>query len=272
VLLVDDERPFVKGLARVLNFKGFDVVTAFDGHGAIEAVRSRGAFDVVILDIKMPGMDGIMALKEIKSLAPDTEVIMLTGYASLETGKKAMRHGACDYLMKPFDVEELIEKIQDVTEAERLRRQPVLWRRKTVGAIALPCPAKLHPGDALRDALRAMGKRVGEEALEEAYVVDEKDRLQGIVTRRDLLKVAQDAHPDIPVTWNCLRENPHFLPQTTVEEIMRKIWVTTRPEQSLTEAAQIMIRQGLQRAPVLNGERVLGIVRLQDVFLYVDET
>jgi DNA-binding response OmpR family regulator len=272
VLLVDDEKQFVKGLARLLNLRGFDVYTAFDGHGAVAAVRSRGPFDAVVLDIKMPGMDGIVALKEIKSLAPETNVIMLTGYASLETGMKAMRQGACDYLMKPFDLDELIEKIQDVTEAERIRRQPVLWRRKTVGAIALPCTAKLHPGDALSEAFRAMDKRVGDETVDEAYVVDEKDRLQGIITKRDLLKAAREAHPDMPIQWDRLRESPHFLPQKGVDEIMRKNWVTTSPEQSLSEAAHLMIREGLQCAPVLNGDRVMGTVRLQDVFLYVDDT
>jgi len=67
----------------------------------VDAVKYGAAFDVVVLDVKMPGLDGVAALGEIKKWAPDTEVIMLTGHATLESGTQAMRKGAYDYLMKP---------------------------------------------------------------------------------------------------------------------------------------------------------------------------
>ncbi|MCU0593824.1 MAG: response regulator, partial [Desulfobacterales bacterium] len=102
VLLVDDEERFVLNLAKLLRGRGFDVATALDGAAGVAAVENN-PIDVVLLDVKMPGMDGIEALRKIKEASPDAEVIMLTGHANVDTGIEAMREGALDYLMKPCD-------------------------------------------------------------------------------------------------------------------------------------------------------------------------
>ena len=118
VLLVDDEQRFVKNLTRILKGRGFDASQALNGREALDMVKKGASFDVVVLDVKMPGMDGIVTLEEIKKWAPDTEVIMLTGHATLSSGTEAMKKGAFDYIMKPCDIEELCEKIREAQEAE----------------------------------------------------------------------------------------------------------------------------------------------------------
>ncbi|MFO7601085.1 MAG: response regulator [Candidatus Desulfacyla sp.] len=110
VLVVDDEEEFVDALAQRLEVRGFTVMTAFSGDDALTVVRDKPV-DVVILDVLMPGKDGLQTLREIKQLKPLVEVIMLTGHATVETGIEGMKLGAYDYLMKPTDTEDLVAKI-----------------------------------------------------------------------------------------------------------------------------------------------------------------
>jgi two-component system response regulator CpxR len=110
VLLVDDEKDFVEVLAERLQNRGFDVRQAFNGEDAINLLNQQDA-DVVILDVLMPGKDGVQTLSEIKQLKPLTEVIMLTGYGTIETAIQGMKFGAYDYLMKPTETEDLVVKI-----------------------------------------------------------------------------------------------------------------------------------------------------------------
>src|SRR5512134_3171295 len=147
VLLVDDEERFVQNLAKLLRSRGFEVATALDGAAGAAAVEKKDGFDVVLLDVKMPGMDGIETLRRIKDLSPDTEVIMLTGHADVETGIEAMREGALDYLMKPCDIEDLVAKIIEAHEIEDIRRRPVLWPRRLVKEITCPSFIRLDTED-----------------------------------------------------------------------------------------------------------------------------
>jgi len=110
VLVVDDEEEFVDALAQRLEVRGFTVMTAFSGDDALTVVRDKPV-DVVILDVLMPGKDGLQTLREVKQLKPLVEVIMLTGHATVETGIEGMKLGAYDYLMKPTDTEDLVAKI-----------------------------------------------------------------------------------------------------------------------------------------------------------------
>jgi len=110
VLLVDDEKEFIETLAERLAVRGFIVQTAFDGDEAISIIKERD-FDVVVLDVIMPGKNGIETLREIKSIKPLVNVIMLTGHATVETAIDGMKAGAYDYLMKPTDTNDLVGKI-----------------------------------------------------------------------------------------------------------------------------------------------------------------
>ncbi len=110
VLVVDDEKDFVDQLSQRMELREYDVTTAYSGEAALEKLRSYN-YDVIILDVLMTGMDGIETLQEAKKLKPLTEVIMLTGHATVETAIEGMKLGAFDYLKKPADTEELIKKI-----------------------------------------------------------------------------------------------------------------------------------------------------------------
>jgi CheY-like chemotaxis protein len=270
VLLVDDEEQFVLNMARILKVRGFEVSTAFDGLSAVNAIKYGGSFDVVALDIKMPGMDGIATLREIKKWAPDTEVIMLTGHVSLSSGAQAMRKGAYDYLMKPCDIEDLVEKIKEAYEAESIRRRPVLWPRRIVREIKMHSLKKLKPDDPLIKALEVMRRKRGEEAVEEVYIVDREDRLQGLVTKRDLINETERLIRDGSLTWSRLLENPQWLPQKPLREIMRFDPKTTQPNETLTDAAHRMIMDKVRCIPILSAGKVIGIIKMQDILQYVE--
>ena len=119
ILLVDDEKDFVEALAERLKSRDFDVTTAFSGEEALNTLESHQNTDVVILDVKMPGMDGIETLGKIRLAFPLTEVIMLTGHGTLESAIEGMKWGAFDYLMKPCEIEQLMAKVQQATLKRR---------------------------------------------------------------------------------------------------------------------------------------------------------
>jgi two-component system, OmpR family, response regulator CpxR len=110
VLLVDDEQQFVETLAQRLEARGFVVDTALDGDRCLTILKDKD-MDLIVLDVLMPGKSGIDTLKEIKKLRPLTEVIMLTGHATVETAIDGMKLGAFDYLMKPTEINDLVAKI-----------------------------------------------------------------------------------------------------------------------------------------------------------------
>ncbi len=125
VMLVDDEVPFVETMTKRLEKRELEVLTAFSGQEALDKLKEHRNLDVVILDVKMPAMDGIETLGEIKKLNPLTEVIMLTGHATVETAIEGMKLGAYDYLMKPCDIEQLMEKVTEATKKKRDHEQKI---------------------------------------------------------------------------------------------------------------------------------------------------
>lgn len=120
VLVVDDEEDFLETLVNRLNRRGMPAKGALSGPEALQLMTEEH-FDVVVLDVRMPGMDGMEVLKEIKDRWPFLEVIMLTGHGSVESGIEGMRLGAFDYVMKPADLEDLLEKIRQASERRTLR-------------------------------------------------------------------------------------------------------------------------------------------------------
>ena len=125
VMLVDDEEPFVETMTKRLTKKGLNVVGVFSGHEALDKLASNKMIDVVVLDVKMPGMDGLEALQEIKKRFPLVEVIMLTGHATVESAIEGMRLGAFDYLMKPCEMDQLLSKIGEAKDKKRLHEEKI---------------------------------------------------------------------------------------------------------------------------------------------------
>ena len=120
VLLVDDEAEFVETLVKRLRKRKVNTAAVGSGEEALEILKEM-PIDVVVLDVKMPGMDGIETLRKIKNISPLIEVIMLTGHANMEVAIEGMELGAFDYLMKPMDIDELLYKLQDAYKKKWLQ-------------------------------------------------------------------------------------------------------------------------------------------------------
>ena len=110
VLIVDDEKEFVELVSERLTMRDYDVTAAFSGEEALQTVKKYN-FDIVVLDVLMPGIDGIETLREIKRIKPLTEVILLTGHAAVNTAIEGMKLGAYDYLTKPCEISDLVTKL-----------------------------------------------------------------------------------------------------------------------------------------------------------------
>jgi DNA-binding NtrC family response regulator len=115
ILLVDDEVVFTKNMSKLLNARGYRVTAVNSGDAAIQELQKQD-FDVVVLDLKMPGMDGLATLKEIKKLDLFTQTLILTGHGSIDSALEAIKLGAYDYLTKPCEIDELVAKIEGAWE------------------------------------------------------------------------------------------------------------------------------------------------------------
>ncbi len=115
ILLVDDETVFTDNMTRLLTTRGYFVTAVNSGAAALEVLGEKD-FDVTVLDLKMPGMDGITTLKEIKKLGIFTQTLILTGHGSIDTALEAVKLGAYDYLTKPCEIDELVTKIEGAWE------------------------------------------------------------------------------------------------------------------------------------------------------------
>lgn len=129
VLIIDDEKAFVDTMTKRLNKREVNIIPAYNGMEALEKLESHRDIEVAILDIKMPVMDGMEALLKIKAKHPLTEVIMLTGHATVETGIEGMKMGAFDYLMKPCNVDELTGKVKEAAERKRKHEEKITQAR-----------------------------------------------------------------------------------------------------------------------------------------------
>jgi DNA-binding NtrC family response regulator len=128
-LVVDDEENIVHVLTTLLAQEGFGVAAAQTGEEALERIRSE-VVDLVLLDVRLPGRDGIEVLEAVKAHRPDCSVLMMTAFGSVESAVAALRAGADDYLVKPFRAEEVLRRIQAVLERQRLRREVRRLRRE----------------------------------------------------------------------------------------------------------------------------------------------
>jgi len=136
MMLVDDEERFLSTTKKLLSRKGYDVLTASSGTEALDILRTHD-IHVVILDVKMPGMDGIETLKAIKRTYPLVEVIMLTGHGTVDSAVEGLKSGATDYLTKPTDVEDLIEKAEEAFRKRQVLEDKIrVAQSRTIGKSA----------------------------------------------------------------------------------------------------------------------------------------
>lgn len=125
ILVVDDEQEFRELTVKRLNKRGLQARGAESGIEALEMLKKSKLIDVVLLDVKMPGMDGIETLQQIRAKHPLVETVLLTGHASVESGIEGMKLGAFDYLMKPIELDPLVEKLTEAYEKKRLHQEKI---------------------------------------------------------------------------------------------------------------------------------------------------
>jgi two-component system response regulator AtoC len=128
ILIVDDEEIVRESLSGWLEKDGYAVATAPDGRRALERVK-ESPWSILLVDLKMPGMDGLQVLEEARKLQPDVSIVMITAYATVETAVKAIKLGAYDYIVKPFDPEELSLMIQKIVRQQETVRENVILRK-----------------------------------------------------------------------------------------------------------------------------------------------
>lgn len=134
VLLVDDESEFLDTLVKRIKKRKVNAHGVASGEEAL-AFLNQQPMDVVVLDVRMPGMDGIQALREIKQRYPLIEVIMLTGHASLEVAIEGMELGAFDYMMKPIEIDELLYKLQDAYKKKSIHTEKIKKMQEVTGSV-----------------------------------------------------------------------------------------------------------------------------------------
>ncbi len=155
ILVVDDDALMRDSLTQTLSGAGYEVGTAQSGRHGIDAV-GRGPFDLILTDLKMPNMTGIEMLEELRRQGDETPVILLTAYATVDTAVSAMKGGAADYIMKPFQRDTILVAVEKVLAHEKLRRENVFFRRET-GREGMSRPI-IGGSRALRDALSLVDK------------------------------------------------------------------------------------------------------------------
>lgn len=143
LLLVDDEVDFLKSLSERLSMRGFHVTTATDGNQALEAAK-KGSFDIAIVDLRMPGMDGTEVLRLLKAKHKWLEVIMLTGYGTIDAAVEATKLGAHGFLEKPYDFDKLVAAIKEAYTARLMKKyQHDKKRRDDVEFLSMGSPLSI---------------------------------------------------------------------------------------------------------------------------------
>lgn len=290
VLMVDDEEQFRSTTKKILNKKGFDTILAGSGEEAIDKLKENP--DVVILDIKMPGMDGHQALNEIKKLSPELPVIMLTGHGALPSAREALVEGAFDYLTKPCDIDLLSSKIKD---AYKHGKEPDEIEEKRVMGVMVPINeyTTLNWDQTIEDAIAQLKEsfvskvstsRILETGHRSVLVVDDKKNVTGIVTIRDLLKVIMpqylsapkpsmaDSIQYSPMFWNGMFSKVITQKATTkLKDVMSPDPFTIDGTAFLMEAAYMMVEKKVRRLVVMIAGEVAGVIREQDLFFEIEK-
>ena len=289
VLMVDDEAQFRETTKKILTKKGFEAILAESGEEAIEKLSQSP--DVVILDIKMPGMDGHQTIKAIKQRSPDLPVIMLTGHGTMPSAKDAHAEGAYDYLSKPCDINLLADKIE---EAYQQANQPGTTEEKCVLSVMVPIMeyTVLTGEETVKEAVARLKasftsqlstSRLMETGHRSILVMDDGKHVQGILAIMDLLRFVLPAYLSAakPSTADSIQYSPMFWKgmftqsikansQVKIKTIMSEKPLSIDSKASLMEAAYMMVEQEARRLVVMLSGEVAGIIREQDLFFEIE--
>lgn len=289
VLMVDDEKQFRTTTEKLLKRKGFETILAASGEEA--KAKLVEAPDVVILDIKMGGMDGHQTLVKIKASHPDLPVIMLTGHGALPSAKEALSEGAYDYLTKPCDIDLLASKIRD---AYFYSRKGDEFEERRVMGVMVPLQeyTTLEANATIREAVAALKEsfsskastsRIMETGHRSILVMDDEHGIEGFLSIRDLLEMAMPIYLKAPKpsTADSIQYSPIFWKnmfsqtilanaETKIRDIMSPSPPVIDGSASLMEAAYMMVSGNERRLVVELSGKVAGVIREQDLFFAIE--
>lgn len=289
VLMVDDEERFRETTSRLLTNRGFVTTIAASGLEALNLLEAK-KIDVVVLDIKMPGMDGNEALEKIKERHPDVAVIMLTGHGTAASARKALKDKAFDYLAKPCDINILTTKI---TDAYRSVKQPGLRREKTVRDIMIHIEdySKVSEEDTVKDAVANLvssfnkfisSGRIMETGHRSLLVFDASGTVTGILSIMDLIRAIRPAYLSAakPSMADTMQYSAMFwlglfttqvkaLAAQKVGDIMSERPLSVEQDANLMEVANLMYTSQIRRMLVTDKEKIIGVVREQELFFEI---
>lgn len=288
VLMVDDEAQFRSTTSRILSRKGYETTMAASGEEAIEILKESDQ-DVVILDIKMPGMDGHEALARIKDIDPDIAVIMLTGHGTMDSAKESLKYRAFDYLNKPCDIDLLTARINDAYGAGK----KIEKEEKTVRDIMIPVEdyTTIDGDSTIKEGIERLKQsyetllstgRIMETGHRSILVFDRKGAMVGILSILDLIRSLRPAYLSAPKPSmaDSMQYSPMFwsglftaqakaLSKKKVWDIMSEPPPNIEEEANLMEVADAMFTTGARRLGVLRGGKVVGVVREQELFFEI---
>lgn len=284
--MVDDEESFRSITSKMLTRRGFHTTMAASGEEAIALLKTSEQ-NVVVLDMKMPGMDGHATLVEIKKIKPTIPVIMLTGYAVVESARYSFREGAFDYLSKPCDIDLLAAKINEAASADIHDRANA---EKTAGELMIPLEdyTTIDPDVTVREGIACLKEsfesaiatgKVMETGHRSIVVLDKSGRVQGILSIFDLIRALQPEYLSYPKpsTADSLHYSPIFwrgmftsqamaLGEKRVGDIMSEAVREVDAHTNLMELTHLMFTKQIRRLVVTEGGKPVGIVREQEIF------
>lgn len=287
LLIVDDEERFRKTTAAILERRGFAVSAVPGGLEAVEEIK-KNRFEVVILDLKMPGMDGNQVLRELKKIEPEIEVIMLTGHGTPESALYGLKDGVFDYLSKPVNVDLLAQRIRDAVS--RKRGLPATEPRVREVMVPLSTFSTIREDRQVTEAvniiLESFSRTMNTSPLQESVhrsilVLDRNEQVIGVMTFTDLLQKLQPPFMRL-LTERPSMANPIYLKSPSysgmftimardlapkkVSDLMSEPPPTIDADANLLEAVNRLLNLGVRRLLVVEKGKVIGVLREQDLF------
>ncbi|MBN2058929.1 MAG: response regulator [Deltaproteobacteria bacterium] len=289
VMMVDDEARFRDTTSKLLEKKGFETTIAASGQEALQLIKTTPQ-DVVVLDVKMEGMDGHATLSEIKKIDPETQVIMLTGHGTIESALSSRERAAFDYLTKPCDIDLLAAKIHEAYAAKNRSADSVEKKARDI-MIGIADYTSVSVDTSVREAIQKLmdsfkslvsSSRVMETGHRSLLIFDQNRNLAGILSIMDLIKGVRPAYlsasrPDMSESirfsslywggWEGLFSiQMDILADKKVGELMSEPPPMIEGNTNLIQVADIMFKTQKRRLIVSEGNKVIGIVREQDLF------
>ncbi len=289
VLMVDDEERFRETTSKLLKKRGFATTIAKNGEEAISIIKEKPQ-DVIILDIKMDGMDGHEALKEIKKIDPDVQVIMLTGHGTPDSAIEALVDKAFDYLNKPCDMDTLSSKIHDAFAARHHGEGRQDKKARDI-MIHVDDYTIVNVETTLKEAITQLVKsfkslvssyKIMETGHRSLLVYDHENELAGVLSIIDLIEAVRPAYLSAPKpsTADSVQYSSMFwdglfftqakeLAEKRVGDLMSEAPVVVDEDTNLMEVTNLMYTNKLRRILVTGNGQVVGIIREQDIFFEI---